>query len=102
MGYDIVQTEAVSEFRDVFVALRNGLPLVFGELLFEQKCTVVVATPNLAAKNDFPRSHLHHVQYYVTDYIPAAQTYVNTFPRPSLPSEWVWERDYANTVITHN
>ena len=59
MGYDIVQTEAVSEFRDVFVALRNGLPLVFGELLFEQKCTVVVATPNLVAvKNDFPRSHL--------------------------------------------
>ena len=54
MGYDIVQTEAVSEFRDVFVALRTGLPLVFGELLFEQKCTVVVATPNLAAKNDFP------------------------------------------------
>ena len=53
MGYDIVQTEAVSEFRDVFVALRTGLPLVFGELLFEQKCTVVVATPNLAAKNDF-------------------------------------------------
>ena len=51
--------------------------------------------PNLAAKNDFPRSHLHHVQYYVTDYIPAAQTYVNTFPRPSLPSEWVWERDYT-------
>ena len=96
MGYDIVQTEAVSEFRDVFVALRTGLPLVFGELLFEQKCTVVVATPNLAAKNDFPRSHLHHVQYYVTDYIPAAQTYVNTFPRPSLPSEWVWERDYFN------
>ena len=85
MGYDIVQTEAVSEFRDVFVALRTGLPLVFGELLFEQKCTVVVATPNLvAAKNDFPRSHSHHVQYYVTDYIPAAQTYVNTFPRPSL------------------
>ena len=85
MGYDIVQTEAVSEFRDVFVALRTGLPLVFGELLFEQKCTVVVATPNLvAAKNDFPRSHLglHHVQYYVTDYIPAAQTYVNTFPDP--------------------
>ena len=72
MGYDIVQTEAVSEFRDVFVALRTGLPLVFGELLFEQKCTVVVATPNLvAAKNDFPHSHLHHVQYYVTDYIPA-------------------------------
>ena len=60
----------------------------------KQKCTAVVATPNLvAAKNDFPRSHLHHVQYYVTDYIPAAQTYVNTFPRPSLPSEWVWERD---------
>ena len=83
MGYDIVQTEAVSEFRDVFVALRTGLPLVF-----EQKCTVVVATPNLvAAKNDFPRSHLHHVQYYVTDYIPAAQTYVNTFPRPSLFSQ---------------
>ena len=76
MGYDIVQTESVSEFRDVFVALRTGLPLVFGELLFEQKCTVVVATPNLvAAKNDFPRSHLHHVQYYVTDYIPTAQTY---------------------------
>ena len=93
MGYDIVQTEAVSEFRDVFVALRTGLPLVFGELLFEQKCTVVVATPNLVvAKNDFPHSHLHHVQYYVTDYIPAAP-YVNTFPRPSLPSEWVWERD---------
>ena len=63
MGYDIVQTEAVSEFRDVFVALRTGLPLVFGELLFEQKCTVVVATPNLvAAKNDFPRWHLLHVQ----------------------------------------
>ena len=58
MGYDIVKTEAVSEFGDVFVALRTGLPLVFGELLFEQKCTVVVATPNLvAAKNDFPRSH---------------------------------------------
>ena len=54
----------------------------------------IVATPNfVAAKNDFPRSHLHHVQYYVTDYIPAAQTNVNTFPRPSLPSEWVWERD---------
>ena len=68
MGYDIVQTEAVSEFRDVFAALWTGLPLVFGELLFEQKCTVVVATPNLVtAKNDFPRSHLHHVQYYVTD-----------------------------------
>ena len=67
MGYDIVQTEAVSEFRgvDLFVALRTGLPLVFGELWFEQKCTVVVATPNLVAakiKNDFPRSHLHHVQ----------------------------------------
>ena len=98
MGYDIVLTEAVPEFRgvDLFVALRTGLPLVFGELWFEQKCTVVVATPNLVAakiKNDFPRSHLHHVQYYVTDYIPAAQTYVNTFPRPSLPSEWVWERD---------
>ena len=45
------------------MALRTGLPLVFGELLFEQKCTVVV-------KNDFPRSHLHRVQYYVTDYIP--------------------------------
>ena len=77
MGYDIVQTEAVSEFRDVFVALRTGLPLVFGELLFEQKYTVVVATPNLvaaSAKNDFPRSHLYHIQYYVTDYIPAAQT----------------------------
>ena len=75
MGYDIVQTEAVSVFRDVFVALRTGLPPVFGELWFEQKCTVVVATPNLvAAKNDFPRSHLHHVQYYLTDYIPAAQT----------------------------
>ena len=59
------------------MALRNGLPLVFGELLFEQKCTVVV-------KNDFPRSHLHHVQYYVTDYIPAAQTYVNTFPRSEV------------------
>ena len=80
MGYDIVKTEAVSEFRDVFVALRTGLPPVFGELLFEQKCTVVVATPLVAAKNDFPRSHL---QYYVTNYIPAAQTYVNNFARPS-------------------
>ena len=60
---------------------------MFGELLFEQKCTVVVATPNLvAAKNDFPRSHLHHVQYYVTDYIPAAQTYVNTFLSDSSPA----------------
>ena len=58
---------------------------MFGELLFEQKYTVLVVTPLVAAKNDFPRSHLHHVQYYVTDYIPAAQTYVINFPRPSPP-----------------
>ena len=43
MGYDTVKTEqkqAVSEFRDVFVALLAGLPLVFVQLLFELKCTV--------------------------------------------------------------
>ena len=86
MGYDTVKTEAVSEFRAVFVSLRTGLLLVFGELLFEQKyCTVVVVTPLVVAKNDFPCSHLHHVQYYVTNYIPAAQTYANNFPRPSPP-----------------
>ena len=44
-----------------------------------------IATPLVAAKNDFPRSHLHHIQYYVTDYIPAAQTNVNNFARPSPP-----------------
>ena len=51
MGYDtVVKTEVVFEFRDVSVALPTGLPLVFGELFFELKCTVVVATPLVAIK----------------------------------------------------